>query len=246
MSRALCCCILLVATTAVGVGAQAPQILPARHLDASRVTITLDDFPWRDAAPAAIRGLDGAVPTAARRAELAKMDNPYGIELNFDVTVPGRVRSRHYLLMHADGATPLSVQALVGTGRLDLPEAGQPIRQMVFYGDLRARAANNHQVGGGFVFIGDRPRAATIAPSRHTADELMGAGGTDYFARGTPFWNIVKQFAFTIEGDTARYVFVQWAEDTGMKEGGCGHRYALFRLDAVPVQIASNNYGCDV
>ena len=52
--------------------------------------------------------------------------------------------------------------------------------------------------------------------------------------------------AFTLDGDKARYVFVQWAADTDNKEGGCEHRFSLFRLEPAPAQIASNNYGCDV
>ena len=46
--------------------------------------------------------------------------------------------------------------------------------------------------------------------------------------------------------DAARYVFVQWAADTDLKEGGCEYRFSLFRLEPAPAQIASNNYGCDV
>lgn len=249
MGRLRCLCVFLAAAAAITVDAQGPQILAAQHIDPTRVSASFEDFPWRDAAPAAIRNLEGSVPDAARRAELAKLaklEVAFGIELDFDVPVPNRVRSRHYLLIHAGGATPLRIDALAGTGRLDLPDPGQPIPTMVFYGDLRAVAANNHTVGGGFVFIDDRPRTATVAPSRHTADELMGPGGKDYFARGTAFWNVRARFTFTLDGDKTRYVFVQWAADTDVKEGGCEHRFSLFRLEPAPVQIASSNYGCDV
>jgi len=56
----------------------------------------------------------------------------------------------------------------------------------------------------------------------------------------------MPDFVFTLDFDKSRYVLVQWAPDTAMKEIGCEHRYSLFRLDPAPVRIASNNYGCDV
>ncbi len=246
MGRPSHLCVLLMAGLSAGVHAQTLQLIPATHLDPTHVAFSIDDFPWRDAAPAALRQLEGSVPDAARRQELEKLDNDYGAVLGFNPPVPNRLRSRHFLLIHSGGATRLRLEGLHGSARLDPPPAGQPIAGVAFYGEARAATLNGHRGGGGFVVSDARPRTATISPSRYTADELLAPGGGTYFARGTTFWNVRTQFTFTLDGDKTRYVFVQWAADTDLKEGGCEHRFSLFRLEPAPAQIASSNYGCDV
>jgi hypothetical protein len=238
-------CAVLLASVSIGVRAQTPQWLPATHLDATHVAFLIDDFPWRDAAPPALRQLEGSVPDAARRRELEKLDNGYGAVLGFNPPVPNRLRSRHHLLIHAGGATRLRLEGLHGSARVDAP-AGQPIAGVTFYGEARAATLAGHRGGGGFVVSDARTRTATISPSRYTADELLAPVGGTYFARGTSFWNVLTQFTFTLDGDKTRYVFVQWAADTDVKEGGCEYRFSLFRLEPAPAQIASSNYGCDV
>ena len=239
-------CAVLLAIVSIGVGAQTPQLLPATQLDTTHVAFSIDDFPWRDAAPPALRQLEGSMPDAARRQELEKLDDGFGAVLGFNPPVPNRLRSRHYLLIHAGGATRLGLEGLHGSARLDAPAAGQPITGVTFYGEARAATLAGRPGGGGFVVHDARPRTATIAPSQYTADELLAPGGGTYFARGTAFWNVRTQFTFTLDGDKTRYVFVQWAADTDNKEGGCEHRFSLFRLEPAPAQIVSNNYGCDV
>lgn len=246
MGRGSSLCVLLLVALSISVRAQTFQILPATHLDATHVAFSIEDFPWRNAAPLSLRQLEGSVPDDARRRELEKLDNDYGAVLGFNPPVPDRLRSRHYLLIHAGGATRLRLDSLHGSARLDPPPTGQPIAGVTFFGEARAATINNHTGGGGFVLSDARARTATITPSRYTADDLLGPGGGDYFARGTAFWKVLTQFAFTLDFDKRRYVFVQWEPDSEMKEIGCEHRYSLFRLDPAPVQIASSNYGCDV
>src|SRR5262245_28276597 len=135
MSRVRCVCLLLV-TAVTTVDAQAPQILSARHLDAVRVEMSLEDFAWRDSAPAALRQLEGHVPDAARRKELEQLAGDFGVTLGFDLPAPVN-QSRQYLLIHSGGATPLRAQGLHGSASFDLPPVGQPITGVSFHGEVR-------------------------------------------------------------------------------------------------------------
>ena len=119
-------------------------------------------------------------------------------------------------------------------------------RDVVFFGDALARAASApRRVGGGFVLAGVSDKDITITESRRKAIDLLDAKALAA-ARSTRFWNIVKQYEFRIAGDSATYVFVQWAPDDEVREAGCQFRFTLFKLTPEPVVVATTDYGCDV
>jgi hypothetical protein len=223
-------------------------VISAYHLDSRRVRFSMDNFAWRDSAPAALRRLEGTVPGRALRTELLGHDDHFGSAVfKFRVPLPDSLRSRHYLLIHGRGITSLRPESLVGTARVLIPDSGVALGPVEFYGEMRASPRSGQgSITGGFVLVSDVPLRSTTAPSRRTADELFSAQGANYVARATAFWAMRVQFAVMINDDPTPYVFVQWAPDKDGHEGFCQYRFSLFRLSATPIQVAGTDYGCDI
>lgn len=229
----------------------APRIVPALHIDATHITISVDSFPWRDAAPLSVRQIEGVTVDSALRAVMTGQDDGMGSAyFPFLVSLTDSLRSLKYVLVHAGGVTPLRPDSLKGTmGMTQAASSAGPVRLPPSYtGDMHLSVPRGQGTltGGGFLLISARAIRVTAQPSRYTADDLMSPGGADYFARGTPFWNILAQFAFRVDDDPVPYVFVQWAADKDGREGYCEFRFALFRFTPQPTMVATSDYGCDV
>lgn len=212
------------------------------------MTFSLDSFPWRASAPPSLRRLEGMVPDRGLRAELLAHHDDFGsATFGFVVPVSDTLRSFQYLLIFEGGFAPLRPDSLLGTMAVPLPDSTPSPLAPQYSGAMHgSRAGQGQMVAGGFVLISPLPRKWTITPSHHSADALLGGQDTSYFARGTLFWSMLAQFAFSLDNDPAQYVFVQWAPDTEGREGYCEFRYSIFRLGPRPTLVASTDYSCDV
>lgn len=91
----------------------------------------------------------------------------------------------------------------------------------------------------------------TVEPSDRSSDALARiftqtpAPGT-YFAQGTSFWDVARQYVFRFAADDLGYLFVQWVADSDGHEAFCQFRYSLIELGASPKPLGATGYGCDI
>ena len=204
-----------------------------------------DSVDWEALVPAPLR-------EAALRADPGRLARLYaertdygGPELRFTAPLPSALARRHYLLADSAGIHPIRPDSLLGTVRLAWADSGPILHSILVFGAVRAPApgAARH----GFVLSAPMAFAIDTAPSQRTADQLLGPGGADYPYRGTPFWDIVRQYRLRLLGtDGQGWIWVQWAPDTENREAACEQRLSLFAVGDEPRQLASVSTGCDL
>lgn len=246
---------------AIPLGAGAEQERPfaveSAYHEATAIAFTPTlEFDWASLAPAELRGLVVPNQDPAVLARYAPdVDMFGGVELRSAVPIPMEWTSAvsHYLV-DAHGVTALALDSSLVVTRLELDPQGTRIEGKSSWGRIFGSAGAPAD-GGGFVLRASGSLSVRVTPSALTADELLSGrdfveqtpdGG--YFAQGTPFWEIVAQHRFTVEGAEGSWVFVQWAPDRDLVEAGCEYRYDLFRFDGdgSVTREAWTAYGCDV
>lgn len=213
------------------------------------------EFDWASLAPAELRDLSVPNQDPAVIARYAPDMDMFGtVEVQTAIATPIELtRGAVHYLVDDGGVTALALDSTRLVTRLEFDPQGTRIEQKSSWGRIFGTGTGPAD-GGGFVLRASGPLDVRAAPSNLTADELL--LGRDfveqvpdgYFARGTPFWEIVAQHRFTVEGAEGAWVFVQWAADRDMVEAGCEYRYDLFRFggDGSVAREAWTAYGCDV
>jgi hypothetical protein len=163
----------------------------------------------------------------------------------FSLVIPAVLRQRAYHLLDAAGARRIVPAGLIGKALLRWADSSAVVLSLSTSGQLYARI--DRPSDGGFVLSSDGPVRLTTTPSQLTADQLLAPHGAAYPYRGTSFWTIVRQYeVHQTSPAEERWVWVQWRPDSAMVEAGCSLRFALFRLTPAPVQVGSQESGCDV
>jgi len=217
------------------------------HAEGNHVSFQLPDFPWQENAPRQLRQLS-SVPNRSLEALIRGHEDDFGFaRVRFNVRIPPDLRAKHYVLIDANGLVTLELDRLQGIARIPLPDGAAETRDIQFYGEaIAAPRQSSRRVAGGFVLITPTRPVLTVRPSGRTADDLLGAGGVEYFGRGTPFRIIRAQYELRIDSDPAPYVFVQWGPDDELREAGCQYRFTLFKITMPPTVVSTTDYGCDV
>lgn len=203
-----------------------------------------DSVPWDSLVPEHLRlaSLDRDV---ARRERLYEARSDIGgTEITFLLPLPAGLAARHFYLLDSTGILPLAPDSLVGRVRIVWEDTGASIRQIRAFGTVRANVPAGR--GRGFVLSSAESLRLTLLPSERTADDLLAPDGKPYPLRGTPFWEIVRQYAVTVTGaaPAGPWIWVQWRPDREAREAACEYRFMLFRPATSDTFSADD--GCDV
>jgi len=236
----------LVASALVLVGASktgSPPVIVSAYAEAGDLRF---DAPialnWDSLLPQGLR----ATTLSADRDRLRQLfenRSDYGTtEVPFPVPMPTALRKRYYYLLDSAGVQELR-PTLQGAALIQWAGDSAVVVEVRALGGLRVHSDSH----GGFVLSSEEPTLLVLEPSALSADSLLAPGGGDYWQRGTPFWQIVRQYQIVATAPSAdRWVWVQWLADTAMLEAGCSYRFSLFHLTPRPVMVSSTDSGCDV
>lgn len=232
--------LVLIGSTRVG----SPPVIVSAYVDNGGLLFNAPVEPnWDSLLPPALRPA-GLAGDRARRQQLFEKRSEGGFtEVPYPANLPSVLQRRFYYLFDSAGIREIRPTALQGTARIRWTGDGAVVGEVKTFGGMRAQVSSN----GGFVLSTDGRTTLKLEPSTRSADTLLAPRGGEYPQKGTPFWQIVRQYQVTQTGPTTdSWVWVQWRGDTAMVEAGCTYRFSLFHLMPEPVMVSSTDYGCDV
>ena len=198
---------------------------------------------WDSLLPANLRPSALAADSARRRYLFQQRSDFGSTEVAFILPLPAQLGRRSYYLLDSLGASAIRPTDLHGTARIQWGDSAQVLGVQAL-GQLQATPTIGN---GGFVLSSGAPVTLVVESSRLSADQLLAPKGNQYPHRGTPFWQIVRQYRIRETAPSANsWIWVQWQADKAMIEAGCSLRFSLFHAGDEPVEVASTDTGCDV